>query len=205
MSTNYYARILPTQERKEFIKRLIDKNRFDAVVNMVNQTYGKFCQDNVSNDHNCTVEGIVHLGKRAGGWKFLWNPNVYVIREGHMQEIEEDGRKIQKYIPHPSILYYVYPLTKEGIKNFIDREDVIVVDEYGETQDKEEFFNMALNWEPNGWDSASYEEEHPEAHRYRFRNELTEILEREGYKFNSSTNTDFYSDGLRFASYTDFI
>ena len=31
MSTNYYARIIPSKERKEHLKKLIDENKFNEI------------------------------------------------------------------------------------------------------------------------------------------------------------------------------
>ena len=202
MSTNYYLKILPTEERKENIKRAIDDNNFNEVKHLVGLTYRRFSIDNIIENPKCKAEGIVHLGKRAGGWKFLWNPNVYVIRNGHGETINGTYYWIQE----PDTPYYLYPLTKEGIKAFINREDGILIDEYGDIQDKEEFFNMALEWDKDGWDDAGYEKEHPYPNNMRFRHEgeLINLLEKEGYEFTSWSCSDFYSDGLRFASYTDF-
>ena len=149
---------------------------------------------------NEIIGGEVHLGKLSHGWKFLWNPNVFVIRQGHL----EDTPTGRKYVPDPSIPKYLYPLTKQGLHDFIFREDVLVYDEYGERQDKEEFWKFALEWgQPNEWDAAGYEKEYKE-HIYPVTGELTDLLRQEGYEFTSYSNSDFYSDGLRFAGFTDF-
>ena len=39
MGTNYYARIIPSKERKEHLKQLIDENKFDEIQKEVNQMY----------------------------------------------------------------------------------------------------------------------------------------------------------------------
>lgn len=54
------------------------------------------------------------------------------------------------------------------------------------------------------WDAASYEAEYPRESRWQCSSELINLLEREGYKFGSWTRSDFYSDGLRFSTSTDF-
>jgi hypothetical protein len=145
----------------------------------------------------------VHLGKRSDGWKFLWNPNVSVIRKGHL----EDSPTGRRYIPDPSIPKYLYPLTKKGLKSFIDREDVLIYDEYDELQDKEEFWKMALEWgyekDDIGWDADSYYKDHPMEHGYLAGGELIDLLTAKGYKL-SRYNSDFYSDGLRFATSIEF-
>jgi hypothetical protein len=160
-------------------------------------------------DANNIVGGKIHLGKRSGGWKFLWNPNIFMIRSGHMED--HNGRRI--YVPDPSIPKYTYPLTKKGIKEFVDREDVEVYDEYGEKQDKEEFWNMAINWTTwkdhetgeirEAWDADSYAKEFPKERQFSCRNEYTDFLESLDYKL-SFYKVDFYSDSLRFSTSTEF-
>lgn len=58
MGTNFYARIIPSQERKEKVKKLIDENNFDA-------------KDEIED-----LFQEIHIGKRSAGWKFLWNSNL---------------------------------------------------------------------------------------------------------------------------------
>ena len=86
----------------------------------------------------------------------------------------------------------------EGITELIN-------DEY---QDKNDFWEMALTWEQeDGFDSASYEEYNKREggyHQYPITGELTDLLIDNGYKFTSYSNSDFYSDGLRFAGFTEF-
>ena len=94
MGTNYYARIIPSKERKEHLKQLIDENKFDEIQEEVNLMYGS--------DTQYSNGAVIHLGKRSAGWKFLFNPNF------------------EKY----------YPLTKEGLMNFLKRDDVIIYSEY---------------------------------------------------------------------------
>ena len=67
---------------------------------------------------------------------------------------------------------------------------------------------MALNWttwrDKEAWDAATYEAENPDEHHYRCSSDLIDLLEREGFEFTSDTCSDFYSDGLRFATSTEF-
>ena len=204
MSTNYYAHIIPSKQRKMKLHHAIDLNDFDLINELVNEMYGKI---EMHWDSQELIGGIVHLGKRSGGWKFLWNPNVFVIRNGHL----EDRNGQRRWVDEPSTGKYLYPLTKQGLHDFIFRKDVLVYDEYHELQDKEEFWKMALEWgydkDNEGWDAASYEayeREQNNYHQYPVMGELTDFLKSEGYKFTSQTNSDFYSDGLRFAGFTDF-
>jgi hypothetical protein len=205
MGTNYFAHIIPSKQRKMKLHHAIDLNDFDLINELVNEMYGKI---EMHWDSQELIGGIVHLGKRSGGWKFLWNPNVFVIRNGHL----EDKNGQRRWVEEPSTGKYLYPLTKQGLHDFIIRDDVLVYDEYHELQDKEEFWKMALEWgydkDNEGWDAASYETyERSQDKNYReypITGELTDFLKSEGYEFTSWTNSDFYSDGLRFAGFIDF-
>ena len=205
MGTNFYARIIPTKERKKELHDAIDENNISRVQTLVHEMYDSIYMDYGEDE---IKGGCVHLGKRSGGWKFLWNPNIFQVRNGHSEWIDHgDGSRSSRWIPEPDTAKYVYPLTKEGLKAFIDREDVEIYDEYGELQDKEEFFQEALDWTKwNGeeaWDSDSYYKDNPSEHRWSCRNEYTDFLEDLGYEL-SEYKADFYSDGLRFSTSTDF-
>ena len=196
MSCNYYARILPSKERKKELHDAIDADDFSLINTLTSELYGGI---RMEWSNNSIVGGEVHLGKKSSGWKFLWNPNIFVMRHWHY----EDNNGVRTYISDPSTPIYTYPLTKKGIKAFIDREDVLIYDEYNELQDKEEFWQYALKNNKDDLDSASYEE-NKAGRMYPVEGELTDLLIQEGYKFTSHTNADFYSDGLRFAGFTEF-
>ena len=205
MSTNYFAHIIPSKQRKMKLHHAIDLNDFDLINELVNEMYGKIEKHWETQE---IIGGIVHLGKGSCGWKFLWNPNVFVIRNGHL----EDKNGQRRWVEEPSTGKYLYPLTKQGLHDFIFREDVLVYDEYHELQDKQEFWQMALSWgygkENEGWDAASYEAYERSQNKnyvsFPVTGELTDLLKSEGYVFTSWTNSDFYSDGLRFAGFIDF-
>lgn len=195
MGCNYYARIIPSKERKKELYDAIEANDFHLIKQLTAEMYGaldKDCDNNL-------IGGEVHLGKASVGWKFLWDPNVYVVRKGHMKDV--NGQRI--YIPDPDTPLYLYPLTKQGLHDFIFRDDVLIYDEYDELQDKKVFWEMALELGQTGWDAVDYEKNNFR-HIYPVTGELTDLLEAEGYKFTSFSNSDFYSDGLRFAGYIDF-
>lgn len=204
MGCNYYAKIIPTKERKRELYDAIKANDFHLIEQLTKEMYGRIQR---SYDNDEIIGGEVHLGKASGGWKFLWNPNVFVIRNGHF----EDKNHTRTWVEDPPTALYMYPLTKQGLHDFIFMGDVLVYDEYHELQDKEEFWQMALSWgygENEGWDAASYEtyerEQNNYYSEYPIAGELTDFLKSEGYKFTSWTNSDFYSDGLRFAGFIDF-
>lgn len=198
MDCNFYAHIIPSKQRKKELNDAIEANDFHLIKQLTAEMYGRL-EKSYDNDE-LIGGGEVHLGKSSCGWKFLWNPNVYVVRNGHM----EDVNGTRKYIPDPDTPLYLYPLTKQGLHDFIFREDVLIYDEYEELQDKEEFWQMALSHgQEDGWDAAGYEKDNPK-HIYPVTGELTDLLKAEGYQFTSRSNSDFYSDGLRFAGFTDF-
>ncbi len=196
MSTNYYARIIPPKKKKTELTEAIKTNDFNLIERLTKEMYGRM---ELGYDGKI-VGGEIHLGKRSGGWKFLWNPNIFVIRNGHMEG--------SRYIPDHNTPHYLYPLTKKGLKEFINRKDILIYDEYEELQEKEKFWEMTLEWCKDGWDSASYEEferkQGNNYHAYPITGDLTNLLREEGYIFTSSTNSDFYSDGLRFAGFIEF-
>lgn len=196
MSCNYYARIIPSKERKKELCEAIEANDFPLIQQLTDKMYGRLERD----FDNELIDGEVHLGEASGGWKFLWNPNVYVVRNGHMEDVNGSRR----YVPDPDTPLYLYPLTKQGLHDFIFRDDVLIYDEYSKLKDKEEFWQKALAYgQENGWDAAGYEKEYLN-HIYPVTGELTDLLKAEGYQFTSMSNSDFYSDGLRFAGFTDF-
>ena len=206
MGTNYYAHKIPTKKRKLELASLINTEDFDNIVEEINKTFGKFGMDCGN-----STGGIIHLGKQSAGWKFLWNPNIYTIHNGHM-EYEDEEHTRGRFVPDPDTYYKLYPLTKEGIWNFINAPDIVIYDEYGEKQNKEEFFNNTINsntWRGReAWDSKSYteweREKNPYWRTFRCESNLINKLIEEGYKMISEDNSDFYSDGLRFSTNTEF-
>lgn len=199
MGTNFYARIIPSKSRKEKLKKLIDENYFDDIQSEVANMYGS--SDEWSKNH-----GEIHLGKRSGGWKFLFNPNY------------------ERY----------YPLTKEGLMNFLKRDDVIIYTEYfsfrendeyskreytddpDSNHDKyylwtaEQFMNMATNWgydDPTAWDGKSYEEYEKERNPSYSGYEKFGDKEREKFWIERGYNPsyyEFYNDGLRWSTCCEF-
>lgn len=188
MSTNYYLRHKPTQEQIDELKKCIDSTvngqNFFEVLELAKQMYAtcdEYEQDN----------GEMHIGKRSDGWKFLWCPNVH-----YTPCIDKEtgnwvtDRKIEKK----------YELTKKGITDYIMQDEFVVVDEYGDIQDKTEFLDMAFNWCTDGYDSLSYSKDYDGwdmSHQQKIFKEM-------GIKFDDKTQSDFYSDGLRF-SINDFL
>ena len=182
MGTNYYARILPTKERKEKLKKLIDEDSFDEIEDLYQELY---------------VDTEIHLGKRSAGWKFLFNPNY------------------EKY----------YPLTKEGLLNFLKQDNIIIYNEYFKDNDgkyeysddpdsaseeylwtPEQFMEMAINWGNNpdkpGWSGREYEEweqsEHGRRPQYLMYGDSHEQFWKDrGY---NPEYYNFFNDGMRWST-----
>ena len=198
MGTNFYARIIPKEEDKQKLIDFIKYNHFNVIEDLASELYGR------RNEY--TRRGnVIHLGKRSGGWKFLWNSNVIRYADGYLDENKQ-------YVP----VYkydYVYPLTKQGITDFCNREDVIITDEYGEQYTPEDFLEMAFSWgQPDGYTGKTYEESHKGETGYR------NYYWSEKYQRGMHTKDDemwfdlgyiveyynFESDGLRFATSINF-
>ena len=191
MGTNFYARIIPKEEDKQKLIDAINNNQYDVIENLASELYGR-------RDDYSGIGNEIHLGKRSGGWKFLWNPNVIKVWDSEACDYAYN---------------YVYPLTKEGITNFVMRKDVIITDEYGETFSAEDFLEMAFSWgEPDGYTGKTYEESHKEESGYRnyywskkyqrsMHSENDEMWFDLGYIVEYY---DFESDGLRFATSVNF-
>lgn len=186
MGTNYYARIIPKEEDKQTLKKAIDNNDYNTIIQLCNALYGEL------NEYT-HKGGEIHLGKSSYGWKFLWNCNIHKFPDGYL---DDDKNYILEYN-----FDYVYPPTKEGITNFVMREDVYVIDEYGEIQDKTEFLNYAFNKE--GIDGKEYYT-NPKYDSGTYWGEDKETLAK--YKELGFTPEygEFYSDGLRFSTSINF-
>lgn len=118
MGTNYYLRIPPTAKRKKQLKKAIDNDNYSDIVSLVESTYqspGEYNPERVKNGNF----GLLHLGKRSGGWRFLWNIHVY-------KQIVKVGKDYQQ-----SIYEFYNDYTPKGIytklKSF---KDAYIVDEY---------------------------------------------------------------------------
>ena len=204
MGTNYYARIIPKKEDKQKLIDAINNNQFNVVNESAQKLFG------YSNSYD--INGIIHLGKRSGGWKFLWNPNVRRYIKGRKNENLAWDKSNIEYGYN-----YVYPLTKQGISDFLHKENIVIVSEYYHDEDNtnevgedimtaDEFLDMALKWcEKDGLDANKYhiecEKKGYKAYDY-YDSERCEIWEELGFEVNRGS--DFYSDGLRFSTSIEF-
>jgi hypothetical protein len=111
MGTNIYARINPPKaEREKFVlkvKAIVDSDDLFAL-SKLEDLLQEFAWDYPK----------VHLGKRSGGWQFLWAPNP-------------------KW----------YDNTKASINEFLHRDDVVLFNEYGEYLTPEQVWEEYANTE----------------------------------------------------------
>ena len=115
MGTNYYATIIPSKERTKKLIKDISSGNFYNLQDEIADQYGIF-------DEETHIGGKFHLGKMSFGWKFLWDPNIYVRKS-----YDEKGN-----IKDISLEYGCYNLTLQAIEKFLRRPDVIISDEYCE-------------------------------------------------------------------------
>lgn len=194
MGTNFYARIIPKKERKENLKKLIDEDKFREIRDEVQQMYGQL-------DMYTTEGSVIHMGKRSGGWKFLWNSNWHFVNEGEwdpVKKVYNDDWVVKKF----------YDLNKKSIKEFLSRDDVEMFDEYGDPVDAKTFVDDMVDWDNEPWldgkekyDGKKYDEEKHDGQTYW----EDEEGKKKWAKFGIAvSHHEFYSDGLRFSSSIEF-
>ena len=196
MGTNYYLRHKPSREDLMELITMIDHSKsghyFNQIIRKVHELYDEY---NEFKDGDGVDWGVLHLGKRSGGWKFQWCPNL--IRRVEIDNTKKGGERIKTYYE------FRYPLTRDGIKEFIMKKDVEIFDEYGQKCDKTEFLEMAFSWYPKGLDSVSYAKKDPRAYKFDQREEQ-EKYKKLGFGFTEDYQSDFESDGLRWSILDDF-
>ena len=140
MGTNYY-RIPSVQEMEQKKSKLIediknlDISPSSIVFNfkIVGETF-----EQISYWDEFTENTSIHLGKRSGGWKFLWNfhNNKYYSNKEELFNFIKSGRIVDEY----------------GTE--LDVEEFITMSlEWGQ---------------PNGFDMKKYRQEHPRQYHYDF-------------------------------------
>lgn len=186
MGTNFYARRIPTKKEKEMLIDAIDVDSVNEIKDLIDKLYSPL-------DFHTGEGAIYHLGKRSCGWTFLWNPNVLEISDGKY----ENGQYIPKWKYE-----YTYPLTRKGISDFCHRDDIVIYDEYNEEISADEFLEMAFNW--NAEDGLTHKKSYKnDPHGYIFHDDKRIIEKWKSLGFEPEYS-EFFSDGLRFATYQEF-
>lgn len=198
MGTNYYLRIIPSKRRQQVLRQAITDNDFSLVEKLHREMYDTIPE--YPDKENLKHFGYLHLGKRSGGWKFLWSPNIYDFHDEVIQ---------------------LYDLSKEGIYAYLKSfKDAYVVDEYNlnnppqlsiiqsqeDTYDKlgqwpiDEFMKMALDWNKDETIDSQYKES-----QYYY----PVVPKWSSYIYNKYPNAifthgDLWINNMRFATTNDF-
>lgn len=190
MGTNYYAKFIPilTEEEKDEYKKSIDDIDEKKIVEVLDKI--RKPKDFPEWLKNYVEDGLIHIGKKSCGWLFCFNPQCYV---GYDK------------IPHK--LYSEF--TKEKIKEFLLNDKLLLYNEYDELIDKNEFIeNFIDNVNPDDVFktvkdfNSFYKGEN--LHGYYYYNNLIDYLRTlKGITFTENYY-DFFSDGLRFSTSTEF-
>ena len=176
MGTNFYARrIIPAENDKVVVGGYIDSaDMEDAIESDISEF------DSI--DQYVSEGNEVHLGKRSAGWKFLWNPNVYRMYDSW---------------------HFTYPLTKQGIADFLKQEGIVITDDYGKTYEPDEFLAMAFNWCVDGLDNKEYHT-NPKYEAGSYYPDNPKVIEKWRSLGFKPEYYNFYSDGLVFATSVNF-
>ena len=178
MGTNFYARrIIPSENDRVVIGGYISS---DDMADAIESDVSEF--DSI--DQYVSKGNQIHLGKRSAGWKFLWNPNVYRVNDSWD---------------------FTYPLTKQGIADFLNQEGMVITDDYGKTYEPDEFLAMAFNWCVDGLDAKEYQT-NPKygAGTYFYGHDDPKVAEKWMSLGFKSEYCNFYSDGLVFSTSVNF-
>lgn len=229
MGTNFYARVIPKKSRIENLKKIVDEQDIEKINEQIQEMFG------LVDEYN-RIGSKYHLGKRSCGWKFLWNSNCFVKKNCHKEEtiVNAGGLSggIINFVSDPSTLEQTYELTKEGIKKFITRDDIIIVDEYVEDksiqelkdikQDKSDEYSTILfdkdekiDWfeemlKLGGYDGESYDNNAIYTNdRSNFNDnimysEFGNLVKEKYPNVRFTGHYDFYNDDLRFSTSTSF-
>lgn len=128
MGTNVYMCRIPTESDLTNIKKAVDRKDFTAA---------KLLMD--------IAEEEIHIGKRSGGWKFLFAPNP--------QHYEENRKSINK---------------------FLHKKGWVLRNEYGETIPPEYFWKEYVEDFEGGYDHDTYIQDHPYEDRFTKREHYSE-------------------------------
>lgn len=164
MGTNFYMKRIPTEDDIQKINELTTQRLFNELQNYVTE-----------------INEEIHIGKRSGGWKFLFN--------------HQDGK-------------YFDPHHQESLKAWLDDPHYKIVDEYGEEYTFEEFWQMTREWDANprnNWDSTAYAKYEREQNHWCISTCSASDAEHTFRLFGvRPLYHDFWLDGLRYSTSTEF-
>ena len=145
MGTNFYARHIPTEEQYEEMKQLLRDREFEKLQDAISEATKRY-----------------HIGKRSGGWQFLF--------ASYKNEHE-----------HPWLD------SIESISEFISRPDYEIINEYREKFTPEQFWKEevgdALYHDKDNYvNGYTYYDKHPEEKPY-YNIAKVEFTTQEGLRF----------------------
>ena len=142
MGTNYY-RIPSVEEMEKRKQELIDNiNSLDISPASIERNFVTIEKENNFDFHSIwdifTEDSNIHLGKRSGGWKFLWNfhKNKFYSNKEELFNFIRSGRVVDEYGDEMEV-----------------EEFITMALEWGQ---------------PDGHDAKSYRKEHPRQYHYDF-------------------------------------
>ena len=118
MSTNFYARHIPTEQEYNEMKEALDARDFDKLQELLDK-----------------YQHWYHIGKRSDGWQFLFVPHTQKYVESYSIKQIETGRVLSPWED-----------TLASIKEYLSRDDVQIVDEYDKKFTVNEFFNNEISY-----------------------------------------------------------
>lgn len=152
MGTNFYARHIPSELEYARMQEALTNKQLDRLRSLL----------------DCTQKSY-HIGKRSGGWQFLWAPHI---------------EKATGLIVSP------WENFLESIKEYLSRPNVVIYNEYEEEFTFDEFWNeisyCVYNDQEKYINAEQYYKENPSEHRSIRNSEFTTA---EGLRF--STTADF--------------
>lgn len=156
MGTNFYLRKRLSIEEKETAKSYINEDRYDELRELLPEK--------------------IHIGKRSGGWKFLWDAHYF------------------KY----------FEPTKESLIGWLKSGDIF--NEYGEYFTFDQFRNEELKgFLDKGYDIESYEQSNHAAPNFcKYSSRIRNFERNCKYKIPINLYGEFYIDNLRFTVSEDF-
>lgn len=160
MGTNFYAKHIPTEEEYNKMQEALTNRQLDKLEELIHDAKKEY-----------------HIGKRSGGWQFLFAPHVK-LRSG----FHNSGEVVSPW-----------ENTLESIKEYLSRPDVEIYDEYGNKFTPEQFWNEEIgeclyNDPENCINGEQYYKKYPNQRSGLFM-EDTEFTTDEGLRF--STDEDF--------------
>lgn len=167
MGTNFYKVLKPKYTKKqkaEITKKINEQTKKLKEYFNDNNYIDRYDIEDYFEMLNELQPVRVHLGKRSGGWQFLWNHNN------------------EKY----------YKKTLQSIKEFLDEDNGFIVDEYGERFTTEQFLNEeigeAMYNDPDRFINGSqYDDKQGKKYSAWIKCSKYEFTTDEGLRFSTST------------------